>query len=87
MTEFATVPAIIVVCYLIAEIVKRITPDKEDKWIPCICGFCGGVLGIVVFYTIPGFLPASNWLTALAIGITSGFAATGVNQVYKQLKA
>lgn len=86
MSEFVTVPAIMVVCYLIAEIVKRATQDTADKWIPCICGFCGGVLGIVVFYTIPDFLPATNWLTALAIGITSGFAATGVNQVYKQLK-
>jgi hypothetical protein len=30
--------------------------------------------------------PASDLLTAIAVGIASGFAATGVNQVFKQLR-
>ena len=85
MSEFVSVPAIVVVCYLVAELFKAIANDKLDKFIPCICGAVGGILGIVVFYTIPGFIGASNWITALAVGIVSGFAATGVNQVYKQL--
>ena len=29
--------------------------------------------------------PASDYLTAAAVGIVSGLAATGINQVYKQL--
>lgn len=85
MTEFVSVPAITVICYLIAEIFKAAAPDKMDKWIPCVCGFFGALLGIIAFYTIPNYIGATNWLTALAIGIVSGFAATGVNQVYKQL--
>lgn len=84
MTEFISVPAIVVVCYLIGMIVK-LGGDKTDKFIPCICGVCGGILGVVVFYTIPGFIGATNWITALAIGIVSGLSATGANQVYKQL--
>ncbi len=83
MTEFVSVPAIVVVCYLIGVIVK-LFGEKADKFIPVVCGVCGGILGIVVFYTIPGFIAANNWITALAVGIVSGFAATGVNQVYKQ---
>ena len=86
MTEFVSVPAITVICYLIAECFKAGFPDKIDKWIPCICGLLGAILGIISFYTIPNYIGATNWLTALAIGIVSGFAATGVNQVYKQLK-
>ena len=41
----------------------------SDSWIPVICGCVGAVLGI----------------NALAVGIVSGLAATGVNQIYKQL--
>lgn len=85
MTEFVSVPAITVICYLIAEAVKNIPGEKFDKWIPCICGLFGAILGLVAFYTIADYIPATNWLTALAVGIVSGFAATGVNQVIKQL--
>lgn len=86
MTEVITVPAIVFICYFIGFCVKTFVPtDKIDKFIPCICGICGAILGLVVFYTIPGYLDASNWLTALEIGIGSGLAATGINQIGKQL--
>jgi len=84
MTEFVSIPSIVVVCYLIGMCVKNFLP-KLEKYIPCICGICGAILGVVVFYTIPGFIGADNWITALAIGIVSGLSATGANQVYKQL--
>ena len=29
--------------------------------------------------------PATDYITAAAVGIVSGFAATGVNQVFKQM--
>ena len=35
--------------------------------------------------TIPDF-PASDYITAVAVGAMSGLTATGVNQVYKQAK-
>lgn len=81
--DFVTVGAIIVICYLVAYIVK--TLGNIDKWIPAICGISGLVLGILGFYIMPDF-PANDLLTAMAVGVSSGFAATGVNQVYKQLK-
>lgn len=86
MTElgFIAFPAIVVICYLAGATLKAINNDTLDKFIPVICGFIGGALGVVVFQTIPGYIPADNWLMALAIGIVSGFAATGINQVYKQ---
>ena len=85
MTEFITVPAIVVICAFIAEVWKRATPEKLDKWIPCICGVCGIILSLVAFYTISDYIPATNWLSAAAVGVVSGLAATGANQVYKQL--
>ena len=81
---FIAFPAIVVICYLVGATLKAINNKVLDKFIPVICGFIGGALGVVVFLTIPGYIPAENWLMALAIGIVSGFAATGVNQVYKQ---
>lgn len=81
---FIAFPAIVVIVYLAGATLKAIHNETLDKFIPVICGFIGGILGVVVFNTIPNYIPADNWLMALAIGIVSGFAATGINQVYKQ---
>lgn len=85
MLEMITVPAIIAVCFLIGEIAKKATNEQINKFVPEICGLSGGILGVVAFVTIPAFIPAENWLSALAVGIASGFAATGIHQVYKQI--
>lgn len=80
----AAVAAITVICYLVGLVVKA-TPFNNDKYIPIACGLVGAVLGLVALYTgLPDF-PAADPLTAAAVGIVSGLAATGVNQVYKQL--
>lgn len=80
----ASVAAITVICYLVGLIVKAV-PGVEDKYIPIACGLAGGVLGVAGLYlALPDF-PARDPLTALAVGIVSGLAATGVNQAVKQL--
>lgn len=76
------IPVITVIVFLIAEAVKA-TP-LDNKWIPVVCGATGGILGVVAYYIMAEF-PATDILTAIAVGIVSGFAATGVHQVYKQL--
>ena len=79
----ATVAAIIVICYLIGMVVKATALDS--KWIPIICGVCGGIIGaLALAFHMPDF-PASDYFTAVAVGIMSGLTATGVNQVFKQL--
>ena len=78
-----TVLAIVVICYLIGMAVK-VSP-LDDKYIPVIVGVCGGILGVIGMYVIPDF-PANDILNAIAVGITSGLASTGVNQIYKQAK-
>lgn len=86
ITEFVAMPAIVVVVYLVAYFCKVLFKSETfNRLIPPICGVLGGVLGIVCFMTLPEYIPAENWLAALATGIVSGWAATGVNQVYKQL--
>ena len=80
----ATVAAITVVCYLVGLVVKA-TPFNNDKYIPIACGLAGAALGVVALYTgLPDF-PATDPLTAVSVGIVSGLAATGVNQITKQI--
>lgn len=79
----ASVAAITVICYLAGLIAKALPLD--DRYIPIVCGVCGAVLGVAGLYLgLPDF-PAHDPLTALAVGIVSGLAATGANQVFKQL--
>lgn len=78
----AAIPVITVICFLIAEAVKA--TELDNKWLPIICGFVGGILGVVAMYVMPDF-PGADYLTAIAIGIVSGLAATGAHQIYKQL--
>ena len=78
----ATVAAITVICYLIGMGCKAF--GKIDKWIPCIVGIVGGILGVVGWKTIAQF-PADDILNSIAVGIASGLASTGVNQIVKQL--
>lgn len=79
----ATVLAITVLAYAVGAIVK--VSGLDSKWIPVICGVVGVCLGLLGFYLgMPDF-PAGDPITAAAVGAASGFAATGVNQVGKQL--
>ena len=80
--EMAQVIAITVICYLIGMVCKA--SPLDDKWIPCIVGVLGGALGVVGMFIMPDF-PAHDILNAVAIGIVSGLAAVGVNQIGKQL--
>lgn len=80
----ATVVAITVIVYIIGLAVKATKVD--NKWIPVICGLAGIILGVVAMYIgVPDF-PATDPLTAAAVGGASGLAATGMDQVVKQLK-
>lgn len=84
ITQVGTVLAIVVITYLIGLGVKNISTIKDEA-IPVIVGVCGGVLGVVGMFVMPDF-PAHDILNAVAIGIVSGLASTGVNQVRKQAK-
>lgn len=78
----ASVAGITIICLLVGQIVKA--SGLDNKWIPIICGIAGMALGIIGMFIIPDF-PADDYITAAAVGIVSGLAATGVNQVAKQL--
>ena len=87
--ELCSVPIIVLCCYIIGEIYKVIFKKntKAYKLIPIIVACFGGVFGILIFYTAPEILfNVKNLYDALTIGIISGFASTGANQIIKQNK-
>lgn len=83
-TQVGTCIAIIVICYLIG-IGAKLIPGIKDDYIPVIVGAFGGILGVVGLYVILDF-PANDILNAISVGIVSGLASTGVNQIYKKAK-
>ena len=81
--DFAGVVSVVgitVICYLVGMIAKA-TP-VDNKWIPVIVGVFGAALGVVGLFVMPDF-PASDIINALAVGIVSGLASTGADQVTK----
>ncbi|MGI5985776.1 MAG: enolase [Clostridiales bacterium] len=81
-TEIVYVAVITIISYLIAQSVKA-TP-LDSKWIPVICGVSGAFLGYIGLLVMPDF-PANDPLTAVAVGIVSGLAATGSHEMIKQM--
>lgn len=81
--EITSVVAITVITYLIGMGCKA-WEKLDNKFIPVICGLVGAVLGVVGLHTMADF-PAKDILSAVAVGIVSGLASTGANQIGKQL--
>lgn len=77
-----SVAAITVICFLVTQLIKTIGLD--NKWCPVVAGTVGAILGPIGLKVMPDF-PATDILTAIAVGIVSGLAATGAHQIYKQL--
>ena len=79
----ASVAAVTVICYLIGMACKA-ADFVDDRFIPIIVGLSGAVLGVVAYVTKMPEFADFHIVTAIAVGIVSGLAATGWNQVIKQ---
>ena len=85
LSNYATVLPIVIICYLIGygcKVIKHV----PNKYIPIIVGVAGGILAIPAVKIMPD-CPATDVITAISIGIMSGLTSTGVNQVFKVVKA
>lgn len=78
-----SVASVTVLCYLLATGLKAFGVNK--KYLPTFCGILGGVLGLAAFFAMPDY-PAADLLTASAVGVVSGLAATGGYEALHQLK-
>lgn len=87
ISSYIDIP-ILVLVYVIMEISKRTFMRKNDdlrRLIPLIALFLGAAISIIIFYIFPELSSNVNGLNAFASGAVSGTAATGSNQVYKQI--
>lgn len=75
---------IVILCYFVGAGFKAIGNERLDKFIPEIVAVFGGAITAVLFNTISGYIPASNWFDAFILGMVSGAVAVFCNQVYKQ---
>jgi len=55
------------------------------KYIPLISVVLGMLLGIICYFT-PDVNTGETWIEAVFIGISAGSAATGINQIGKQME-
>ncbi len=81
--EVANVVAITVICYVVGMLAKAVQKIPDD-YIPVIVAAAGALLGAAGMYVIPDY-PAADIINAVAVGIVSGLASTGVNQIKKHL--
>jgi uncharacterized membrane protein len=85
--EIFVVPVIVGIVYGVITLYKKVVDNAEKflKWIPIIACALGAASGIIAFFAMPEIIPASNAFVAILIGGASGLAATGTNQIFKQL--
>ncbi len=79
------VVGIVALCYIIGMGLKAW--DKfDDRKIPVLMAFSGAVLGVITYFVEPSMLgKVGGIMSAVIKGAVSGLAATGINQVYKQM--
>ena len=89
LSAYIDVPILMIV-YIGMEAIKRtiLNTDKTKKYrafIPVMAPIIGSIISIFIFYNWPYISTSVNALNAFASGAISGAAATGGNQIYKQI--
>lgn len=77
--EFLTnlyIPLVIAVCLTVGYLMKKFLPT-DNKYIPLTVTVLGAILGCIDAHAIT--------LVAIASGMTSGLASTGLHQIFKQI--
>ena len=73
--------------YAIIYALRKATDENEKfkKFIPLISLMLGSSLGCLIYLFTPELIQESNILSSILVGGISGLAATGGNQIFKQL--
>ena len=83
MLNYTSIPLVVVICYLFITAIKG--TKIKDNFYPVISCAVGMLCTAAMHLLVPEFIGASGLVSALISGAASGLAATGTNQVFKQL--
>lgn len=83
MLNYSAIPVIVVICYVVITAIK--STKINSKFYPLISCVLGALLASAMFYIFPEFIGTASLTAAIVSGAVSGLAATGTNQVFKQL--
>lgn len=76
----------VIICYVMGEVIKKIFKEKLNKYIPLILTLLGGALGLIIYITNKELmLEVGNIYEAIVIGLLCGNSSTGANQIIKQM--
>ena len=89
LSAYIDVPILMIV-YICMEVVKRTILNREKTkkyraFIPVIAPIIASLISLFIFHNWPYISTSVNALNAFASGAISGAAATGGNQIYKQI--
>ena len=89
LSAYIDVPILMIV-YIVMETIKRtiLSSEKTKRFrafIPVMAPVIGSLISLLIFYRWPYISTSVNALNAFASGAISGAAATGGNQIYKQI--
>ncbi len=83
MLNYPAIPIIVVICYIAITAIKSTKIDS--RWYPLISCGIGILVGVAMHLILPEFIGTTSMMVAIISGAVSGLAATGSNQVLKQL--
>ena len=70
------IPLVIAVCLVVGYLMKKFLPT-DNKYIPLTVTVLGAILGCIDAHAVT--------LVAIASGMISGLASTGLHQIFKQI--
>lgn len=86
LEELPVMPFIILAVYVLTHFIKKciLKTDAQKASLPPIAAVLGGLIAIALYHFAPSMIVAENIVEACTMGMASGLAAVGCNQVYKQ---
>lgn len=74
---------IVIICYFVIAFLRK--TKLPNELLPILSGCLGLLLSVAALYLVPSIVPETSIITVCIYGFFSGLAATGSNQVFKQM--
>lgn len=86
LAQVCSIPLMLIIIYAILAIYRKIIGDTPSVWhklIPLWAALLGMVMGMFVYTVFPEIIPVTSLFTAVILGLITGLATTGLNQLLR----